>query len=180
MFVNRLPVVAALIVPIFSGCAQQNKAMKHQQETDPWVVRTEFSDEKQWLKIRDLISAEQIDGKQKFFAHVKFVSHEDYRDKAPRNIVKSLPDNYRGHFCFVIDRASVLNQDHVVLVVGFYPSDQKSFHRLPRDTPTSDIKTFRALPSQIQAIENNLSIANMDFEEFANAVDKDGVFKGFR
>jgi hypothetical protein len=28
-------------------------------------------------------------------------------------------------------------------------------------------------------IENNLSIANMDFEEFGNAVGKDGIFRGF-
>jgi hypothetical protein len=32
---------------------------------------------------------------------------------------------------------------------------------------------------QIQAIENNLSIDNMDFEEFAGAVGSDGVFRGF-
>jgi hypothetical protein len=38
---------------------------------------------------------------------------------------------------------------------------------------------FRAIPSMIQGIENNLSIANMDFEEFANAVDESGVFRGF-
>jgi uncharacterized protein DUF6924 len=38
---------------------------------------------------------------------------------------------------------------------------------------------FRAIPSQIQGIENNLSIANMDFEGFAEAVNEDGVFRGF-
>ena len=27
--------------------------------------------------------------------------------------------------------------------------------------------------------ENNLSIANMDFREFAESVDPDGVFRGF-
>jgi hypothetical protein len=39
---------------------------------------------------------------------------------------------------------------------------------------------FRALPSQIQSIQNNLSIGNMDFEEFANNIDPDGVFRGFK
>jgi hypothetical protein len=29
------------------------------------------------------------------------------------------------------------------------------------------------------SVENNLSLANMDFEEFANAVDVDGLFRGF-
>jgi hypothetical protein len=38
---------------------------------------------------------------------------------------------------------------------------------------------FRAVSSPVQGIENNLSIANMDFEEFAEAVDEDGVFRGF-
>jgi hypothetical protein len=31
----------------------------------------------------------------------------------------------------------------------------------------------------VQAIENNLSISNMDFAESAGAVDEDGVFCGF-
>jgi hypothetical protein len=35
------------------------------------------------------------------------------------------------------------------------------------------------IPSQIQGIENNLSIGNMVFEEFATAVDERGVFRGF-
>jgi hypothetical protein len=39
--------------------------------------------------------------------------------------------------------------------------------------------SFRALPGQVQGIENNLSIANMDFEEFSRAVDADGIFRGF-
>jgi hypothetical protein len=40
-------------------------------------------------------------------------------------------------------------------------------------------RSFRALPREIQAIENNLSIANMDFSEFADSAGSDGVFRGF-
>ena len=40
-------------------------------------------------------------------------------------------------------------------------------------------RSFRATPSQIQAIQNNLSIANMGFEEFAEAVGEGGIFRGF-
>jgi hypothetical protein len=28
-------------------------------------------------------------------------------------------------------------------------------------------------------VENNLSVSNMGFEEFADKVDQDGVFRGF-
>lgn len=34
-------------------------------------------------------------------------------------------------------------------------------------------------PLSLWGIENNLSIANMDFDEFADAVDEDGVFRDF-
>ncbi|MDH6214469.1 hypothetical protein M2283_001752 [Streptomyces pseudovenezuelae] len=35
------------------------------------------------------------------------------------------------------------------------------------------------MAAELWSIENNLSGANMDFEEFADAVDDDGVFRGF-
>jgi hypothetical protein len=40
-------------------------------------------------------------------------------------------------------------------------------------------RTFRVVPSELWAVENNLSLSNMDFEEFAEAVDGDGVFRAF-
>jgi hypothetical protein len=40
-------------------------------------------------------------------------------------------------------------------------------------------REFRAVPRAVQAIENNVSLANMDFDDFANAVDDDGIFRGF-
>ena len=40
-------------------------------------------------------------------------------------------------------------------------------------------RTFRVIPAEIWSVDNNLSIANMDFAEFADAVEPDGVFRGF-
>jgi hypothetical protein len=40
-------------------------------------------------------------------------------------------------------------------------------------------RQFRAVAAAVASIDNNLSIANMGFEEFAGAVDDDGVFRGF-
>jgi len=47
------------------------------------------------------------------------------------------------------------------------------------DLSTERGRAFRVIPSEIEGVENNLSLANMDFEEFANAADPDGVFRGF-
>jgi hypothetical protein len=54
--------------------------------------------------------------------------------------------------------------EHPVLVVDLYSEPGRS---------------FRVVPSEMWGVENNLSLANMDFEEFADAVDRDGVFRGF-
>ncbi|MFD5915909.1 DUF6924 domain-containing protein [Kitasatospora sp. NPDC058201] len=38
---------------------------------------------------------------------------------------------------------------------------------------------IRVVAAEFWGIENNLSIANMDFEDFARAVDQGGVLRGF-
>ena len=40
-------------------------------------------------------------------------------------------------------------------------------------------RTFRSIPSEVEAIVANLSLANMDFAEFADNIDPDGIFRGF-
>jgi hypothetical protein len=40
-------------------------------------------------------------------------------------------------------------------------------------------RTFRVIPREMWGVENNLSIANMDYDDFANSADADGVFRGF-
>ena len=62
------------------------------------------------------------------------------------------------------DRITLAQPNYPILVVDLY------------DQPG---QTFRVIPAEMWGVENNLSIANMDFEEFADAVDQDGIFRGF-
>lgn len=39
-------------------------------------------------------------------------------------------------------------------------------------------RTFRSVPTGIQSVENNRSIANLDFADFVGTVDPDGVYRG--
>ena len=152
--------------------------MNEQTEQDPWVIRTDFTNHKVWQEVCDQIATPQ--GDDGFIAYVRYIDDPGYRDQIPSEVAQSLPDTYADRFCFIVDRKCITTQEHPILVVGFYPSDDESFDRLPRHTPLSGIRTFRAVPAQVQSIENNLSLANMDFEEFTDAVDSDGVFRGFR
>ena len=166
---------------VLTGCAPTLTPMINQDEQNPWVVRTDFSDDEKWLAVRELISAPQVEVGQKFYAYVRYVSDDKYAGMEPDVLVHSLPDDYPGFFCCIVDEATLTNEEHPILVVGFSPhsDNPKDYERSPSQTLVTDIRTFRAIPSTIQSIENNLSIANMDFEEFADSVDADGVFRGF-
>ncbi len=64
---------------------------------------------------------------------------------------------------FIVDETAVSRPDHPILVVDLFQVPGRS---------------FRTIPSQVFAIESNLSIANADWEDFAELVDDDGVFRG--
>jgi hypothetical protein len=86
-------------------------------------------------------------------------------ETSPRiNSWDCFPRTTNTAYLIVADRTAISLPDHPLLIV---------------DLIEERGRTFRAIPSQIQSIENNLSIANMDFEEFADAVDASGVFRGF-
>jgi len=146
--------------------------MTNPDEQNPWVIRTEFSDDKKWSAVRELVAAPQVEFDEKFYAYVKYVSDKKYAGMEPETLVHSLPDDYPGFLCFIVDETTLDSEEHPILVVGFSPNsvDAKDYERTPKQTPSTDIRTFRAIPSTIQSIENNLSIANMDFEDFADSV----------
>jgi hypothetical protein len=67
-------------------------------------------------------------------------------------------------FAFLADRIALTEPEQPVLVVDLY------------DEPG---RIFRVISRQLWGVENNLSIANLDFSEFADNADPDGIFRGF-
>ena len=79
-------------------------------------------------------------------------------------LLKRLPDPYSHTVLFIVDAITLTQRELPILIVDL--------SRVPG-------RDFRAIPTQIQAIQNNLSISNMDFAEFSAAIDDDGIFRGF-
>jgi hypothetical protein len=129
---------------------------------DPLVIRTDFENQDAWKVICEILRAPV--GSESFYAHVEFLDDSEYRDFTKEDLLASLPGRYDHSFFLVVDKTAVSNPEFPILAV---------------DLAETRGRSFRALPSQIQGIENNLSIANMGFEEFADAVDADGIFRGF-
>ena len=124
------------------------------------VLRTDFSDPVAWqticAAIRNPIG--------EFKAYVDFVSDPAYDALTTEQILSLVPQASNHTFLFIVDRKALSHPEYPILVVDLYAQPGR---------------TFRVIPSEMWGVENNLSIANMDFEEFAEAVDEDGIFRGF-
>ena len=131
---------------------------------NPLVVRTDFEHQDAWETICNLIRAPVTALGVTFHAQVQFLEDAELRGLATRDLLARLPRDYEHPTMFVVDTIATTPPDYPILIIDL----GEEFGR-----------TFRAIPSAIQGIENNLSIANMGFSEFAAATDKDGIFRGF-
>jgi hypothetical protein len=129
----------------------------------PVVLRTDFSDDAAWAKITQEIALPV--GPDGLLASVECLDDRVHATVNEANVREALP-GYDHGFVFLADAASMSRAGHPLLVV---------------DVSADDEPSFRAAPGAVQAIENNLSIANMDFADFGEAADQedDGVFRGF-
>ena len=131
----------------------------------PLVIRTGFNNQQAWKKICKLISAPvPSPAGEPFYAYVEFLDDKDFGGLSTEELLACVPGDYKHSFLCVVDSATIAHPEFPILVVQLRGVRGRS---------------FRAIPGAIQSIENNLSIANMDFFEFANAVDSDGIFRGF-
>ena len=126
------------------------------------VLRTDFSDQKGWEEICTEI--QKPVGIFRFQANVDFIDQVEYADITKDQILELTRPHYRYSFIIVVDRIAISKAGHPLLILELF--DRNGLE-------------FRAVPSEVQGIENNLSIANMDFEEFVEAADPDSVFRGF-
>jgi hypothetical protein len=128
---------------------------------DSLLVRTDFTDERAWQTARAAALAENGDG---FRAYVQVIDDPQFADctwQSLRQEVAALEDH--AAVLFVVD-GPALTDDHPILVVDL--SDQLR-------------AAFRCVAHELWGVDNNLSISNMDWEEFADNVDGGGVFRGF-
>ena len=136
--------------------------MKKLPKTDnSLLLRTDFSDDAAWAALCEAVQEPSEEG---FQAFVDCVSDPAYDGLTVEQLVALAPKGGDRSFAFLADRTTFIHPERPVLVVDLY------------DEPG---RTFRVIPREMWGVENNLSIANMDYYEFADSVDPDGVFRGF-
>lgn len=140
------------------------------------VIRTDFAHELQWERIQTAIVEPQTeDG---FIADVEFVDDRAYDGLTPSGLLEIAADQADDTFAFLVDTLALTHPDNPILVVKVYDFVEGAGPDAEGRGPLYGA-TFRVVPSEMWAVQNNLSIANMDWEEFAGSVDDDGIFRGF-
>jgi hypothetical protein len=125
-----------------------------------FALRTDFSDDQAW---HDLLATFQKPDDEPG-PDLDFISDPDFAGVTPDKVRALLPEHSDHSYAFVIDRRTLTDSDHPVVVV---------------DLAGKKHKTFLAAAASLAEVDDNLSLGNMDFDEFARAVRADGLFRGF-
>ena len=147
------------------------------------VVRTDFSDQEAWERVKAGISWQTPD---EFEANVTYVDDPAFAGLTAAELLESWPDRASHSLLLVVDETTIRSAEHPILVVDPDDDDDEDEDEDDEDDEDEDdedddgsdrpaFRSFRAVPHTIQEIENNLSIANMDWEDFADDIDDDGV-----
>ena len=141
------------------------------------VVRTDFTDDESWELVVYELTKPDDDGAE---AHVTPVEDRSLRG-VTGDLLGSAFDGQGMSYGYVVlaDARSMaeavageeLTVDYVDVSVAD-EEDAELFESFPG-------RTFRCAALQFASVEVNLSLANMDFAEFADNVGADGVFRGF-
>lgn len=123
------------------------------------LVRTDFSDDHAWLAlVADASRPYRPDG---FMATFIPIDDRAYEGMLPEDLANVDGD---ALVVYAADGSSMRGLDRTLLVV---------------DRNHERGRWFRVTLDSAWGVENNLSLSNMDFIEFAGAVDDGRVFRGF-
>lgn len=124
------------------------------------IIRTDFSENSKWEIICDAINNPD----NEFEAYVKYINDPQFEDLDIFQLPKFRTEQTSQNFILLIDKETSLHPEYPINCIDLYDEFGRS---------------FRVIPSEVWGITANLSMANMDFYEFADNVDSDGIFRGF-
>ena len=124
------------------------------------LVRTDFSNDGAWAALKQEACAPAGE----FQANIEFIEDRSFDGVSPEELAEALNGKDERSFVLLADAASMTQPGYPIICLDLL------------DEPG---RIFRFIASQAWSVENNLSLANMDFSDFVNSVDGTGVFRGF-
>lgn len=129
------------------------------------LIRTDFTDDAAWNQLIQAVARPVRIGPVTTRANLELLDDSEFADASIEAILPLLKGYAQGHDFFLIaDTKTLFEQEGLLLVV---------------DLGEQPGRSFRAPIVDIALIENNLTLGNMAFGEFADRASSDGVFRGF-
>jgi len=126
------------------------------------LVRVSEGDDAGWARLKAAVARENSDG---FRAYVDIIDSAEWHRASFEQLRAAVPLNSNGaSVLFAADRTSLSSEELPVVVIDLLQARPE----------------FRCVASQLWAVENNLNISNMDWEEFSHSTDADGIYRGLR
>jgi hypothetical protein len=125
------------------------------------VLRIDFSDDTAWDMVQTAIDSSDVPGNATYVSDSAFAG---VTVQALIDIDAAASDEEKVTYLFLADATTMTDDEQPLLAVDLY---------------TEPGRTFRLPPRWFADVSANLSIANMDFAEFADATDGSGTFRGF-
>jgi hypothetical protein len=125
------------------------------------VLRTDFSDDDAWRALKDSVDTASE------YRNATYVDDVAFAGLTVQDLVDAdtaADDDDKLYYLFIADTIAMTDEEHPLLAVDL--SDKPG-------------RTFRVPPRWYASVSNNLTIANMDFADFADAVDDSGAYRGF-
>lgn len=125
------------------------------------VLRTDFSNDAAWGAVQAA-----VDGASEY-GLATYVSDLTYAGVTVQALVDAdaaACDEEKLTYLFLADAVTMTDPEHVLRAVDLYSEPGRTFRVPPRWYPN---------------ISANLSIANMDFRDFADAADPSGTYRGW-
>ena len=127
------------------------------------LLRTEFGDDAAWERVVAALMSPPDLGADDDVPNVEPISDPSFSGVTGEALASALTGDSSGYVLLADARTMAERDDLTVVYVDL------------REEPG---RTFRCAVGEVASIEANLSIANMGFDEFAENIGPDGVFRG--
>jgi hypothetical protein len=123
------------------------------------VIRTDFADQAGWDALSTAVRTPSDTGA---VADLTLVEERGYADLTTDQVIPLLKPDATGRLVVLADAATFSSHELPVLLVDL-----------------RDRRSVRVVASELHAVETELSLANLEFDDVARKVQEDGVFRGF-
>ncbi|MBF6341669.1 hypothetical protein IU450_38195 [Nocardia abscessus] len=131
-------------------------------EGESLLLRTDFTDDAAWAQTLAAVFASYGEDTMTELTPIDDAAF----DRLTLDELVELVDGQT--YVFLADATTMTDSEHPILAVDTSDEDGRGGYPV-----------FRIAPSAIAEVEVNFLLSNMDFGDFADNVDDDGVFRGF-